>query len=121
MQRNQCGYFKFFVTFLSVTLLLVLKPSFTDGMFFFRFAKFLSTIVCDSIDKTGMNLHASVFVYFVESLSLLENLFRLRIVFILFCLFYIRSRVFISCYFDCLRSFSVFEKKQLNQIQSNPY
>ena len=58
--RIQCGesiaaYFKCFVTFLSVTLLLVLKPSFTDGMFFFRFAKFHSIIVCDSIDKTAMN------------------------------------------------------------------
>ena len=37
---------------LSVTLLLVLKPSFIDGMFFFLFAKFHSAIVCDSIDKT---------------------------------------------------------------------
>ena len=47
---------------LSVTLLLVLKRSFTDGMFFFRFAKFHSIIVCDSIDKTAMNLHVPVFV-----------------------------------------------------------
>ena len=58
MWRN----FKYFVTFLSVTLLLVLKSSFTDGMFFFRFEKFRSTIVCGSIDKTAMNLHVPVFV-----------------------------------------------------------
>ena len=59
---SRVSFFFTFVTFLSVTLLLVLKPWFTDGMFFFRFEKFHSIIACDSIDKTAMNLHVPVFV-----------------------------------------------------------